>query len=631
LKKKVYINIVEYFFASLVIFTVLYLAKRYNYLLFHSFSEIFSIVVAGSIFMLAWTSRDISENYYFLFIGTAYLFVALLDTVHTLAYTGMGIIKGYGTNLPTHLWISSRYMESLSLLIAPLFISRRKKPYAILASYGIIFILIFASIFYWKNFPVSFIEGHGLTPFKIISEYIICLILIGAIYYLFKIREKFNPGVFWLLVASMAVTIFSELSFTLYTDPYGMYNLFGHYLKIISFYLIYKAIIVTGIRQPSETFFLKLKQSERSLRKERETMVSILDSMDDCVYIVDVNGDIQYVNPAMRRNFGQVEGRKCYEFLYNRKDRCPWCMNKEVYSGKSVQWEFEDKLRGKTYDLLETPIENHDNKITAKLKIFRDITQRKKAEEVLARDKKTLEKLAEEKSRELIAAQKKLAHAQRLSDIGTFASMIAHELKNPLSTMKLAIYNVKRKTDDSRITGHIERINNKIEESLQIINNLLFHARIRESHFKEVNISGILEECAEEFVVSKGKITVIENLKDIRGVIIDADLIQIKEVINNLFNNASDAVDEDSGRIEVIASRNNGRVIITIKDNGKGIDNENMEKIFEPFFTTKTKGTGLGLAVCRQIARNHNGELTINSRKGEGTTVVLTLPVKQNP
>ena len=106
----------------------LYLTSLYSYLLFHSLIEIFSIVVACAIFMLAWNARRFLEGeYYLLFIGVAYLFVAGLDLLHTLAYQGMGVFQGFDANLPTQLWIASRYVMSISLLVAPLMLDRKPK------------------------------------------------------------------------------------------------------------------------------------------------------------------------------------------------------------------------------------------------------------------------------------------------------------------------------------------------------------------------------------------------------------------------------------------------------------------------------------------------------------------------
>src|SRR4030043_1275680 len=170
-----------YFIAGILVFLGLYLTSLHHYLLFHSLAEIFSIVVACGIFMIAWNSRQFFTNNYLLFIGIAYLFVAGVDLVHTLAYKGMNIFKGYETNLPTQLWISGRYLESISLFIAPFFFRRKLKIHFVFLGYSVAVSFLFMSIFYWEVFPVCFIERKGLTPFKKISEYIISLILLGSI------------------------------------------------------------------------------------------------------------------------------------------------------------------------------------------------------------------------------------------------------------------------------------------------------------------------------------------------------------------------------------------------------------------------------------------------------------------
>ena len=116
-----------YLLVGILVLLGLYLSSLYNYLLFHSLAELFSIVVACGIFMIAWNSRRFLDNNYLLLIGIAYLFVGGFDLIHILAYKGMNIFQGYETNLPTQLWISARYMESLPLLIAPLFLRRKLK------------------------------------------------------------------------------------------------------------------------------------------------------------------------------------------------------------------------------------------------------------------------------------------------------------------------------------------------------------------------------------------------------------------------------------------------------------------------------------------------------------------------
>jgi signal transduction histidine kinase len=251
---------------GLIILFGLYLTSRYSYLLFHGLVELFSVVVACGIFMIAWNSRRFLANSYLLFIGVAYLFVGILDLLHTLAYKGMGAFPGFGTNLPTQLWIVSRYVESLSLLIAPAFLGRKLKARAVFAGYSVAVALLVASIFV-GIFPDCYVEGEGLTPFKRISEYAIALILLASAVWLWRKRGAFDSGVLYLLIASIAITIVSELAFTLYRSVYDVFNLSGHLLKLLSFYLIYKAIIETGLEQPYNLLFRDLKQSEKALRQ----------------------------------------------------------------------------------------------------------------------------------------------------------------------------------------------------------------------------------------------------------------------------------------------------------------------------------------------------------------------------
>jgi len=256
---------VAFVFFGLVLFG-LYLSSLYRYLLFHSLAETFSIVVGCSIFILAWNSRQRLDNSYVLFLGTAYLFVSGLDLLHTLSYKGMGVFPGYDANLPTQLWIAARYCQSLSLLISPLFLRRKLNIYAVFVVYTAVTIAVLAAIFA-TVFPVCFVEGVGLTPFKKISEYIIAFLLVAAIAFLLYKRTAFDRHVLQWLVASLVLTVASELAFTLYSSVYGLGNLVGHFLKLIAFYLIYIAIVEMGLEKPQRLLFRNLKKNEKALKK----------------------------------------------------------------------------------------------------------------------------------------------------------------------------------------------------------------------------------------------------------------------------------------------------------------------------------------------------------------------------
>ena len=208
----------------------LYVLSAYNYLLFHTLVELISIFVAYSLFSLAWNSRDFNPNSYLLFLGLAYIFIGSLDLMHTLTYKGMNLIPGYDANLPTQLWILTRYMESLSLILAALFIHKKINVNMVLLGYGIVSIIGILAVFV-RVFPNCYVGGVGLTTFKKVSEYIISIVLLIALYLLYKRRAYFSRDVRWLVYLSIVLTIFSEISFTFYISVYGLSNFVGHMFK----------------------------------------------------------------------------------------------------------------------------------------------------------------------------------------------------------------------------------------------------------------------------------------------------------------------------------------------------------------------------------------------------------------
>jgi hypothetical protein len=248
---------------------LLYLTTYVNYLLFHTLVELFSIVVAFGVFIIAWHSRRFIKNPYLLMIGLAYLFIGFLDLLHTLAYKGMPIFTDYDY-YANQLWIGARFMESISLLVGFLYL-RLNRPINtswVLAIYSVVTALLILSIFTWKIFPECFVEGQGLTPFKKISEYIICLILLSALYLLHHSRDRFEPRVYKLVFWSIICTGISELAFTFYVSNYGFSNLVGHYFKLISFVLVYFSFIKTGMQDPYTLIFKELNTTNQKLSQE---------------------------------------------------------------------------------------------------------------------------------------------------------------------------------------------------------------------------------------------------------------------------------------------------------------------------------------------------------------------------
>jgi len=374
----------------------LYLTSLYSYLLFHIVAESFSIVIAFSLFTISWNTRHLTKNNYVLFISIAFLFAGLIDFVHTLSYKGMGIFTGFDANLPTQLWIAARYLQSISLLAAPWFIDRKLNPAAVLGSYLSATILLLAAVFSGTAFPDCFIEGKGLTPFKIVSEYIICFILICSFVLLLRRREKFDPIILQFVAGSILCTIVSELAFTFYVSVYGLSNLIGHLFKIIAFYLIYKAIIVTGLENPYGLLFY-------DLQKNQEELQIMMDSSPIMIFYKDRENRFIRVNKALAEATGlpkeAMEGKSVFD-IYPHQTKDYWEDDKEVIAaGKpkigiiepidtatGTRWAQTDKI----------PYRDKEGRIIGIVGFAIDITVRKRMEEALIEERRRLQQALDE-------------------------------------------------------------------------------------------------------------------------------------------------------------------------------------------------------------------------------------------
>ncbi len=374
----------------------LYLTSLYSYLLFHSLAEVFSIVVACGVFMLVWNARRFIDKGYFLLLGIAYVCVGFIDLIHTLAYPGMNVLQGADTNLAAQLWIAARYLQSISLLIAPLFLARKLRSNLVLVAYAVIVGLLLGLILYWGVFPVCFVEGVGLTPFKIISEYVICLMLLASVVALYLRRSEFDPRVLRLLMASIVVAVASELAFTQYAHAYATANMIGHLLKIVSFYLIYKAVVETGLVKPYDLLFRSLKQEQEALRESEERYRDLVENIDDVIYALDAEAIVTYVSPAVESWLGytpsEVVGRHFSGFALEEDLEVAREGIARTLSGDIGQvTEYRVPTKGGDLKWIRTssrPI-LLGGRIVGVRGVLSDITERKRAEEqlrVLSRD-----------------------------------------------------------------------------------------------------------------------------------------------------------------------------------------------------------------------------------------------------
>lgn len=255
-----------------VVFGV-YFSSQYSNLLFHGLVEVISIVVAFSLFILVLNTRAYMENNYLRIIGIGYAFSALIDLFHTFAFKGMNVFIGYESVWPAQLWLAARYLQTVTLLTAPLLVKRALNTRVIVGGYTAIAAVLLALIIS-GHFPDCLIAGKGLTPFKKWSEYVISGLLMVSIYLLSRKRNHFSGKIYWLIVASVSCTIASELCFTSFVSMYDFFNKLGHIAKLVAFYLMYRAILVTGLKEPFELVFRRLKQAEQELLNHQKTLES---------------------------------------------------------------------------------------------------------------------------------------------------------------------------------------------------------------------------------------------------------------------------------------------------------------------------------------------------------------------
>lgn len=295
-----------------------------SYLLFHTVVEVTSMVISLCHFTLVWNLRKTMDNRYLVFLGLASLFIGIVDLLHAATYRGMGVFPQFGADPPTQFWIVGRYIQSLTMLAAPFFLTRKLEVSKVLGVFTVVTVLLCWSVFA-RVFPQCYVDGVGLTLFKKVNEYLISLVLLGSLYLLRQRKDAFDPGVLSRLTWAISLTIVGELAFTLYVDVYGLFNMLGHLVRLVSYYLLYVATVETGLTKPFSLLFRNLKQSEEALARERDFISAVLDSTGALMTVTDTEGNIIQFNRACEKLSGykesEVVGRRLSEILMPPEDR----------------------------------------------------------------------------------------------------------------------------------------------------------------------------------------------------------------------------------------------------------------------------------------------------------------------
>lgn len=230
---------------------------------------------------------------------------------------------------------------------------------------------------------------------------------------------------------------------------------------------------------------------------------------------------------------------------------------------------------------------------------------------------------------QLVQREKELLRSKKLAAIGTLASGVAHELNNPLNNIYTTAQRLVKKSEDecpAFIKRGLDDIFGQTMRVKSIVSDLLEFARGREPNFRPIKLRSLVTGVYKHIGLSRSIDSIRFHLEfHPEEIVIYADQEQMERVFINLISNALDAISGE-GDIIVRAVEEDANIRIRLSDTGRGISQEAVEKIFEPFYTTKDKGTGLGLAIVFNIIQKHNGEITVESEEGRGTTFIITLP-----
>jgi PAS domain S-box-containing protein len=405
--------------------------------------------------------------------------------------------------------------------------------------------------------------------------------------------------------------------------------------------VIYGKIMVSTIRNQGgnpSLFIAELeditgaKKRELELKEERKKLEAITQSIGAGFVVISKDYHVLWANKFIKEYKGNVEGKVCYSSLNDLDHICPGCGVKKIFE-KGVNFDAHEyssiDIRGNPYcvQIIATPIKDEAENIVSAVEVAVDVTEKKNLQSKLAEYSQKLERLVDERTKQLEETQIRLVKTERLAAIGELAGMIGHDLRNPLTGIKNATYLLKKKGSklpETEIKAMLEIIEKGIDHSDKIINDLLDYAREMQLELQIHPLQWLLTEALTMIKVPEN-VKIINKIPDTLSIKIDQD--KIERVFINLVKNAMDAM-PNGGTITLNCEQKNGNVEISFVDTGSGIPEELLPKIFSPLFTTKAKGMGFGLAICKRIIEAHRGKITVESNSGKGTTFTITLPVE---
>jgi signal transduction histidine kinase/CheY-like chemotaxis protein len=588
-----------------------------GYLLFHSLVELSSVCIAVVISVIALNCWHLIRNQYLLVLGAAYFFVGLLDVLHTLSYKGMPIFTDYDYYAP-QFWIAARYLESLSMLAGCLLVGSRRHigPARTTGVFAAIAAASIASILHFRNFPVCFVAGQGLTVFKVVSEYAICGIVLTSMIVLHRRRRLFDPAVYGLIQWAALLTVVSELCFTLYTSDAmsDSFNELGHLFKAARFFLIYKALVVTGLRDPLALLFRDLKRGEESLLEAQQ--LAQLGSWEwdletgewnwtaEISHLFGIRTDAQPRLESLLRTLPEKERTALVTALHSGE---PFELLLTIGGEGSERYA---QMRGR-------PMRDELGKVSCLVGTILDVSKQQRLMNALTQAKEAADAASVAKS--------------------AFLSNMSHEIRTPLNAvLGFARIGARDAKDDGSRTN-FNRIVDAGVHLVGVINGILDYAKIEAGKFavesrpfQPAAVVANARSFVMELAQHKGLDCMVEGGENLPEWLA-GDALRLQQILVNLLANAVKFTAE--GYVCLRISREGDETRFRVEDSGIGMAAEDIARLFKPFEQADNSasrsfgGTGLGLAISQSLAHLMGGVITVESRLRQGSVFTLTLPL----
>lgn len=639
----------------------IYLGSK-NFLIYHIFVELSSVVISFIIFAISVNAYNIHKDKTSILLGISFGFVACFDLMHMFTYEGMGIFSDNTGNIPIQLWIWARFLGSISIFIS--FISNKKfNLYSIFALYLTISISILVSIFYLDIFPDCYICDKGLTTFKIISEYMICLILFANIIIFIKKKHNNLNKADIAIVYSLINMIISQLIFASHICIYDIVNVIGHFFKLSSFYFLYIGLVHSSLSEPHINLIElnntldeknqnlknlihclavecdKRQKLEAENTRKNEILTSILEASIDGILVIDNHGHIVHANNLLMEMWDiSIEllfSRNCGMLISSMKSKLkdPNQLDTLIDEIQNNEKCYHFNIYLNNGQILETSLLPFVDKgiSIGKVVRFRDITEKNKIIQL---------------QRQIEINKISLEKAKELDEMKTnFLSIISHEFKTPLNIILGSIEllpklcNKNNKTmNDLSINKYIQMMRQNCYRLIKLSNNIIditkFDSGNMKLNLKNHNIVSIIEDITLSVVdYSNSKNISLIFDTTIEEQIMACDMEQLERVMLNLLSNAIKFV-EPGGKIKVSLSKKDDFINISVKDNGIGIPKEMKDIIFHRFKQVNNtlrrpkEGIGIGLSIVKSIVEAHEGDILLNSEIGEGSEFIISLPIR---